>query len=413
MVTPKVVIGLGFGDEGKGMAVAHETERVISEGLLPVSVRFNGGSQACHHVRVRIDGDVRHHMHSQFGSGAMLGATTVLTKGMLFSPVILAEEATRLSEATGTDVMPTLTVDERCPVVLPMHVRANMALERARGDGRHGSTGQGIGIARACEREAMEANPDALVTVRTLMYPTSLEMRMRWWRDWIEQRYGICLDMPDEYVREESEWMSRGMRTLLGYGLRVVEDATELVRDLMDDGIHGVTFEGSQGMLLDERFGWFPHVTYGDMTANGALEIAGGRDVSVMGVTRTYQTRHGAGPLPTGGTFALPEPDNPATEFTGGFRCGLLDLPTLGRSAIAAGVDEVAASHMDDLPTRIVVCWGSSKRSHGIGRRVPTEPMTIRIGSERDAINAIQNATMAPVTVVGHGNVTHQWHDVL
>lgn len=411
-MVPKVVIGLGFGDEGKGMAVAHETERALSDGLLPVSVRFNGGPQAGHNVRVRIDGSVRYHMHSQFGSGAMLGAKTVHTRGMLFSPVVLAEEANRLSSASDIDVMKTLTVDERCPVVLPMHVRANREIEKSRGDGRHGSTGQGVGIARACEHESLANNDDTCVTVATLRRPTALEALMRFWRDWIERTYCVDLHMSDEYVRDESRWLCDGMRTLVGYGVRVTEDATQMVRDMMDDGIHHVTFEGSQGMLLDERHGWFPHVTYGDMTARQAYEVAGGRSLSVLGVTRTYQTRHGAGPLPTEGTFDSPEPDNGATEFTGAFRCGLLDLPTLGRSARSAGVDEVAVSHVDDMPARMVACWGASAHIRGIGRSVPSEPAFIPIASEADAINAIQNATMAPVTVVGRGNVTDQWHDV-
>jgi adenylosuccinate synthase len=392
------------------MAVAHEVERTLRYGLKPVVVRFNGGPQAGHNVRVVRNGKVRHHMHSQFGSGTMLGAGTILTKGMLFSPVVLAEEATRLSAAAEYDIMPTLTVDERCPVVLPMHVRANRAIETSRGDERHGSTGQGIGIARACEHEAAESWPDSVVTVRTLMYPKSLETRMKLWRDWVEDTYRVSLDMSDEYVHDESEWLSRGMRTLVGYGLNVVEDATALVRGLMDDGLHGVTFEGSQGILLDERYGWFPHVTYGDMTPKGAIEVAGGRALSVLGVTRSYQTRHGAGPLPTEGTFDAAEPDNAATEFTGQFRCGLLDLPTLGRSAGAAHVGEVAVGCLDRYPGRYVEAWRSEDRVRGISRSVPRGPIE-RVADEEALLRAIEDAAGANVTVVGRGDTTAGWSD--
>ena len=84
----KVVIGLGYGDEGKGMAVAHETLRALAHGLRVVNVRFNGGPQAAHNVRVMVNyATVLHHTHSQFGSGSMFGALTVLMRFVIVSEV--------------------------------------------------------------------------------------------------------------------------------------------------------------------------------------------------------------------------------------------------------------------------------------------------------------------------------------
>ena len=75
---PAAIVGLGFGDEGKGMAVAHEVGRSRACGLDAMVVRFNGGPQAAHNVRVvDRDGNIRHHTHAQFGSGTLLGARII------------------------------------------------------------------------------------------------------------------------------------------------------------------------------------------------------------------------------------------------------------------------------------------------------------------------------------------------
>ena len=137
------IIGMGFGDEGKGMAVAYETARAVHDGLIPVNVRFNGGPQAAHNVRIVTDeGHILHHTHSQLGSGTMLGATTVITDGMLFDPVAMMPEVLHMARVTGrqkVDVLRNVHVDELCPVVLPIHAAVNRALEEDRGNARHGA----------------------------------------------------------------------------------------------------------------------------------------------------------------------------------------------------------------------------------------------------------------------------------
>lgn len=400
-----VVVGLGFGDEGKGMAVAHETGRALFHGLNPVNVRFNGGPQAAHNVRVVKDGKVLHHTFSQFGSGSILGVETILTKGMLFDPTSIACEATHLSKTVWADVMPWLHVDERCPVVLPLHVRANRIIESGRGDRRHGSTGNGIGVARTCEHLGMHA-----VTVRTLLYPESLRMRMMFWRDWVEGEFGIDLGMTDEDVSAESRWLSDGMKELVGYGIDVVEDASQLVRDCVSGGGVAV-FEGSQGMLLDERYGWFPHVTYGDMTPKAALDIIGDAPHKVIGVTRSYQTRHGAGPFPSECTYEASETDNGYHEWAGSFRTGLLDMPTLFRTSMEAGVDEVAISHMDRYPGVYISGWMRRKRMARSANGVPSGPILMMEPDGDEFIGEVERWCSAPVTVLGSGPTTDDWKD--
>lgn len=385
----KVVLGIGYGDEGKGMAVAHEVARALAFGQKPLVVRFNGGPQAAHNVRVQTEDGILHHTHSQFGSGALLGAKTVLARGMLFDPLSVAAEASHLSFVTKRDVMPELLVDKACPVVLPIHAHANQLLERMRGDGRHGSTGRGIGVARACEHACRrgEVDPHWLIDVRSLFDAGELHSKLGFWVRWIAAQYHVVMDEPN---RGFAEGVSNGMRHLVECGMRVIESTDDVVRYCMRNG-WCVTFEGSQGLLLDERYGAFPHVTYGDMTARGAFDVAG-CELPVMGVTRSYQTRHGAGPLPTEGTYGAPEEDNGTTMWAGEFRTGLLDASRLEIVTHCERFDELAVSCMDRYPGRYC--------RHG------------EIAADADRfIREVELLSSTPVRVIGNGNMVHQWED--
>ena len=304
------VVGLGFGDEGKGMAVAHETERALGEGLRAFNVRFNGGPQAAHNVRVRRGGKVLHLTHAQLGSGSMLGAVTVLDRGMLVSPGALLMVLSHMAALGGAEVW----VDSACPVVAPTHAAVNRLAEAARGESCHGSTGWGIGVARAHE----EACPECAIRVRDLVDEQSVGEKVALLRDWARDTYGEYAHMgafPSLAARSEARSLCRSMELARDrFRVRTYDDGW-LVRELASDVRNGVVFEGAQGMLLDERFGWFPHVTYGDMTASGARTLAGG-PVRVIGVTRSYQTRHGAGPMATDGTFELKGTMVGATDST-------------------------------------------------------------------------------------------------
>jgi len=388
----KVVLGLGYGDEGKGMAVAHEVIRALAFGLTPVVVRFNGGPQAAHNVRVvGDDGNVLHHTHSQFGSGALLGADTIITKGMLFDPFSVANEASHLSFVTKSDSISKLMVDMACPVILPIHVYANQHLERGRGKHRHGSTGRGIGIARACEHACKtgDVDPHMLIDVKSLFQPNILLAKMQFWCKWISSQYGVEMEEPSMGLAED---ISNGVRRLNAYGMRVSEHTTDIVRENIIN-FHCVIFEGSQGLLLDRRYGTFPHVTYGDMSAYGAFEVAGCK-VPVMGVTRSYQTRHGNGPFPTEGTYDAPEVDNITTTWAGKFRTGLLDAAMFKSVTSWEPVDELAVSCMDRYP----------------GKFCGYDHEVIETGPER-FLSHLEHVAQAPVTVVGYGNTVGQWTD--
>ena len=441
---PSVVLGLMLGDEGKGMTVAKETQRRIEAGLNPVVVRFNGGSQAAHNVRRRLDdGTVLHHMHQQIGSGALYGASTILNRRMLVDTVRLFDECMDASffdvpELSGRHVATTVTVDDACPLVVPLYAKVNHALETKRGDGRHGSTGHGIGVCRTCETAVADGKVDAgnLITVGMSAYPERMYDAMKFWRTWLGERFDVELDVSDDDIEEWCRlyWETHDALTKLGMTFAAAGDTDEIIRNLVDDDdTVGIVFEGSQGMLLDERYGWFPHVTYGDMTQHGALDILDGRPCTVIGCTRTYTTRHGFGPFPVEGTIEravadgiipseavaawraddvvnpLFEPDNGTGIWQGAFRVGLLDMPNLVRMCDVVKPDVLSVSCCDRYPGAIVDAFGGDEDVDGIRNPVPTDPHIESIRGVSELLDVIVARCGTDVAIIGDGACVNEW----
>ena len=112
-VRPKVIVGLGYGDEGKGMATGFLAGRLSRQGKDQV-IRWNGAAQAAHHVRIH----GQHHTFSQFGGGTLLGDK------MSVSPCALMSDAADLMRF-GLDPLHTLMIDRHAPLLLPVHAQVN------------------------------------------------------------------------------------------------------------------------------------------------------------------------------------------------------------------------------------------------------------------------------------------------
>ena len=373
------IVGLGFGDEGKGMATLYETKRAMTAGCEPVVVRFNGGPQAAHNVRLVRDGKVLHHTHSQFGSGTLLGAKTYYLKSALFDPMRLEPEAMHLYDLTHRNVMLSMYVDMDCPVVLNMHAYANVAIEEMRREHgmEHGSTGSGVGVARWCH-ENLGTN-----TVRNLLMGNIDVGEMV---DAINEHYGMDLDRQHE--EHALEGTTRVMWNLVNQGLHVIEGGEDAVASLDARLI----YEGSQGVFLDERYGYFPHVTYGDMLPTVPIDLLAHRScgLHVIGVTRSYGTRHGAGPMPFEGMCDIGELDN-VGGLAGKFRTGLLSLRHLDKAVRIANVGAIAVSHMDRYPGRFADMSG-----------------IVRDAAEDEFVAAIEEVG-ATVEIMGRGPLLCDW----
>lgn len=333
----RAVIGLGFGDETKGSFVDYLCS--VDEPL--AVVRFNGGAQAAHNV---ITNDGMHHTFSQFGSGTLRGIPTVLSRFMMLNPLSLAMEAHALLNKTGADPYMRLYVSENALVTTPLHILLNQAREDARGANRHGSVGMGVG-------ETMNFAlkfPELAIYVRDLRDYSTLWRKLEIMRRWAAADEGFPLI--------EAEPSQAAARALMNAAEPVNIVTDEFISQVLRSG--NVVFEGAQGILLDQDYGFHPHTTWSKTTANNLLELlrdAGQSEdqVRITGVLRTYHTRHGAGPMPS--EFAdpeaqrerFPEPHNAAGKYQGGWRLGRLDLPLLKYALGTTRVDELGISHLD------------------------------------------------------------------
>ncbi|WP_063043688.1 adenylosuccinate synthetase [Nocardia pseudovaccinii] len=325
-----IVLDLGFGDAGKGATVdwlcAPETGLDVS-----AVVRFNGGAQAAHNVIA----DGRHHTYAQFGSGTFSGVPTLLSRHMLVEPIALASESRQLAALGVRDPLSLLRIDGRALLTTPIHIAANRAREDARGSSRHGSCGRGIG-----ETASYALEYDA-PTVSDCLRPDVLHAKLQA----MAAHYGPLIAPSThryEAIRDLVD-MYREFATAVR-----IADGTELAR-LAQRG--RLIFEGAQGVLLDEWRGFHPHTTWSTVEPRNARALLAeiGAPAYTLGVTRTYMTRHGAGPFPTEDpTMAIPEPHNTTGAYQGHFRCGHLD-PILLRYAIevSGGIDGLALTHLD------------------------------------------------------------------
>lgn len=347
-----LVAGLAFGDEGKGTIV----DTLVRRTQASLVVRYNGGPQAAHHV-LSDHGAV--HCFSQFGAGTFAGAATHLSRFMLVDPLALMRERDALREVLTLDgqrgdPLDRLTIDPRCVVVTPYHRAANHIRELLRGDVRHGSCGVGVGEAQA-DALAGDALHIADLSDRALTMDRlralqaakiqSFQARaqhLNFDHARVQAAWGLLHSDPAEWARRYHEIQCYLRRS----------------ETFHTDG--PIIFEGAQGVLLDQDFGFHPYTTWSNCTFANAETLIQERDphasVTRVGVVRTYLTRHGAGPFPTNDPHLLkqlPESHNGTHAWQGAFRVGAFDfrLAAYARRVIGP-LDLIAVTHCDRFPCR-------------------------------------------------------------
>jgi len=331
MTEVKVVIGAGFGDEGKGLM----TDYLASKMNSGIVVRFNGGAQAAHTV---VTPDGRRHVFGHFGSGTFVGFPTYLSRFFVVNPPLFVKEAASLNKL---GVAPVVYVDRACLVTTPYDMMLNQIAEIIRGDSRHGSCG--IGFNETITRSLVDDPSPGLFSLTVGDIGDEDLLAYKLWL--IKEEYvplrlaqlGIT-SVPDLYadlLASDSviDHFIEDVGTLLG----AVTPADSRILS----SFSSVLFEGAQGLLLDQSHKFFPHVTRSNTGMQNVAELlveAGLNEcpVEIVYVTRTYMTRHGAGPFPT------ELPDKPYTgiedltnipnPYQGALRYGLLDLDFLAET---------------------------------------------------------------------------------
>lgn len=327
------VIDLGFGDAGKGVVV----NRLCAEGDVGVVVRFNGGCQAQHNV---VTDDGRHHTFSQFGSGTFQGMPTYLASPVMVEPMSMLVEADALERTLGgIDPMRETWVSPECRLTTPYHWLVNRWQEDRRGVGRHGSCGRGVGMTA----EYALDNPQAHPTVGDLAHVPTLNYKLDMLEAWaiVATNGELVGHMPsrDDLLSQYKVWLERAKLADGGVMFELCGDDKRMV------------FEGAQGVLLDEHWGFHPHTTWSTVTPDWVRELCEspyGGELEVMGVTRAYTTRHGAGPFVAEDRgLNLPEAHNKREHYQGAWRVGHFDLPAIQYGARCAQIDSVYVTHID------------------------------------------------------------------
>lgn len=341
-----MIVDLGFGDSGKGTMVDFLTRDLSAHTV----VRYNGGAQAAHNV-VLPDG--AHHTFAQFGSGTLRGAHTFMSRFMLVDPMTFFVEGEHLRELGHSDVYSRVAVDAKCLVVTPFHKAVNRIREQSRGAGRHGSCGMGIGEAMSDRLSGCES-----IYVSDLTNPSLLAEKLEIIQRRKYQQVESLLEQLsgggiDGEILTSPLHLQNTTEVFDTFGGMVKIVDTSYLAAVLSDG--AILFEGAQGVLLDEWWGFHPHTTWSTTTlANAEMllrEADYNGEVTRLGVIRSYQTRHGQGPLMTEDESlksSLPEYHNGTGQWQGVFRVGYLDAVALQYALQAVGhLDGLAVTHLD------------------------------------------------------------------
>ncbi len=254
------LLGLGFGDCGKGLF----TDHLCGARQAHTVVRFNGGAQAGHNV-VLPDG--RHHTFSQFGAGSFhSGVATVLASPVVVHPTALRVEEEALRRVGVADAFTRLLVDARCRVTTPFHQAAGRLREWARGAAAHGSCGVGVG---ETVRQALAAPGDALHYGDLLHRARALE-KLEASRTALRREFADMAPLHPEAAQElalldddslAERWFDAAAPCV---HLSPPASADAIGARLAHPGT--VLFEGAQGVLLDEWRGFHPHTTWSSIS---------------------------------------------------------------------------------------------------------------------------------------------------
>ena len=331
-----VVIGSQWGDEGKGKIVDWLTDH--AQGV----VRFQGGHNAGHTLVI----GGKKTILRLIPSGILrAGVACYIGNGVVLSPDALLKEIAELENA-GIDVTGRLSISGACPLILPHHVAIDHARETAKGAGKIGTTGRGIGPAYE-DKVARRA-----IRLQDLMHRERFAAKLSEvldYHNFVLKNYFHAATVDFQQTLDETLALAARIEPMVADVPSLLHDAQKAGRSLL--------FEGAQGTLLDIDHGTYPYVTSSNCVAGAACAGAGvGPHLLhyVLGITKAYTTRVGAGPFPTElvddvGKH-LASRGNEFGSVTGRpRRCGWFDAAALRRSIQINGISGLCVTKLDVL----------------------------------------------------------------
>lgn len=337
-----IIVGSGYGDEGKGLCTDWVCSEELKAGRRPLVVRANGGTQAAHTV---VTPEGMGHVFHTHGSGSLLDVPTYLSRHFIFNPVGFRMEQQELPQLTLAEIY----VSPDMLVSLPVDMMINQLVEQTRGGDKHGSCGWGIGetVERSLssgwritfgELAAFDAATVAAISDEYLEY------RLR--------KLGV------ERYSLSQEWQNTlGENAIIHHFMADCAYALARTMQIREDRLpviaDSLIFEGAQGLGLDQDSEHFPHVTRSSTGSRNPLEVmqeCGAQQweaVEPLYVIRSYATRHGAGPLEHEGEAHgcnVVDPTNVPNQWQDSLRTAPLDL-ALVSDRVARDFQEVLRNH--------------------------------------------------------------------
>ena len=332
-----VVVGTQWGDEGKGKIVDLLTEHA------ELVVRYQGGNNAGHTLVVQGQKYIFHLIPSGILHS---GKKCLIGNGVVVDPEVLIMEIDRL-QAQGIKISPhNLQLSEKAHIIMPYHQRLDLARERAKGDGKIGTTGRGIG---PCYEDKIAR---CGVRVVDLIDPAALKAKVDYN---LKEKNFILEKFLDDKPMDAAEIFNR-YKEMGEYLKPLVANISLVLHETMQQG-KNILFEGAQGTHLDIDHGTYPFVTSSNPIAGGACTGAGigpNHLQRVVGISKAYTTRVGSGPFITEALDADGEHlQVQGAEFgatTGRKRrTGWLDMVVLKDSARLNGLTGLAITKLDVL----------------------------------------------------------------
>ena len=359
-MTCAVVVGLQWGDEGKGKIVDHLTQ------YADAVVRFQGGHNAGHTIYV----DDKQHILHLLPSGILHNnIECFICSGAVVSLRALLEEVQELS-AIGVEVSSQLHISDACPLVLECHHLLDKAREQRRGQSAIGTTAKGIGpayedkVARRALRFGDIARWDYFAEQMTELFE---------YHNFVLANY---YQHPTADCSKELDFIAEHKEKLISWSASTSDQLHQLQQQKAN-----ILFEGAQGAMLDIDHGTYPYVTSSNTIAANASCSAGMamQDFDyVMGISKAYATRVGNGPFPTeldneiGAHLSTHGKEKGAT--TGRLRrCGWLDTVALKQAIKINGVNYLCLTKIDVLTglEKLCICDNYNTRNSDLSKCTP------------------------------------------
>ena len=343
-----VVIGLQWGDEGKGKIIDLLAEQA------DVVVRFQGGNNAGHTIVV----NGKKHIFHLIPSGILHPEKRCcIGNGVVIDPAVLLEEFKKLEE-NGVELTPErFLISERAHLIMPYHKAIDLAREAKKGKTKIGTTGRGIG---PCYEDKAARTGFRMID---LMDKSFFEKRLK---TQIEEKNFYLT----QYLKAEGVNFREIAQTYFKYAEKLspfIGNVAQFLWKAKEEN-KNILFEGAQGTHLDMDHGTYPYVTSSNTVASSICSGAGfpiNAIDTIIGVCKAYTTRVGGGPFPT-----------ELTDFPGEYlrekgkefgattgrprRCGWLDLVVVKQAVRLNGVQKLALTKLDVLTglEEIKVCIG-------------------------------------------------------